>query len=231
MGKIGISKRLIEFRNKYRYSQKDIADILGITRSSISYFESGKITPSMTILNSYEYNFGISHKWLLTGEGSMHLELPDLPAWIRKKVMEMKTGSDSQEYMEIPFFKQLLCAGDGSYPDLSSKIETFIKIPKIYALGKDLIAFLCIGESMEPVIPNNSIVIANINRKELENGQVGAFFVDGFLYLRRYYKEKSLIILNAVDPKHTPISIDTRREDMEKYFGIIGKIELIVKKL
>lgn len=53
------------------------ADVLGLTVSAVSLYESGKREPSNAVLTSISKTFGISYAWLKTGEGPMDDPLPD----------------------------------------------------------------------------------------------------------------------------------------------------------
>ena len=57
--------------------QKDLADLLSITSSSVSTMCSGKSKPSnqsMVLICKY---FGVSREWLETGEGEMYVPVTD----------------------------------------------------------------------------------------------------------------------------------------------------------
>ena len=53
------------------------AEILGLTVSSISCYESGKRIPTNSVLTAISKEFHVSLAWLKTGEGPMMDPLPD----------------------------------------------------------------------------------------------------------------------------------------------------------
>jgi len=70
---IEIGKRIIQLRNKYDLTQKELGDKTGINRSYITNVETGKQFPSFDFLNRLLKTFNISLDWLITGNGQMQL--------------------------------------------------------------------------------------------------------------------------------------------------------------
>ena len=65
-----VPDRLKTARSKLGYTQKDLAEALGVTKAAVSSYETGRVSPSNevhTLLSS----LGINISWLLTGEGEM----------------------------------------------------------------------------------------------------------------------------------------------------------------
>ena len=61
----GLSERLQLLRSKYNFSQKDVADRIGISSSVISGYETGERTPSTEVLLSLSYRYKCSTDYLL----------------------------------------------------------------------------------------------------------------------------------------------------------------------
>lgn len=61
----GLADRLKELRLKYNYSQKDVANKLGISPSIVSGYETGERTPSVDVLLSISYLYKCSTDFLL----------------------------------------------------------------------------------------------------------------------------------------------------------------------
>lgn len=72
------------------------------------------------------------------------------------------------------------------------------------------------GDSMEPQIPNNSIVLVHL-QNTLNNGQIGIFNYDNEIRCKKYSKFKSHISLESLNKKYPPITIASNRQ-----FSIIG---------
>lgn len=61
----GLPERLQKLRNKYGYSQKQVADKLNVSPSIVSGYETGERTPSTEVLLSISYLYNCSVDYLL----------------------------------------------------------------------------------------------------------------------------------------------------------------------
>ena len=61
----GLPEKLKALRIKYGYSQKQLADKIGVSPSIVSGYETGERTPSVKILLSLSYIFNCSTDYLL----------------------------------------------------------------------------------------------------------------------------------------------------------------------
>ena len=62
MGAINkISEKIKKFRKKINYTQKQVADYLGVDRSTYSYYELGKIIPDVKTIMSLSKIFGVNY--------------------------------------------------------------------------------------------------------------------------------------------------------------------------
>ena len=66
-----LKERLREIRKAERLTQQAFADALGLSLQAIRYYEYGYREPSDKNVNNICATFGISKKWLITGEGEM----------------------------------------------------------------------------------------------------------------------------------------------------------------
>ena len=66
MGAINkISEKIKKFRKKINYTQKQVADYLGVDRSTYSYYELGKIIPYVKTIMSLSKIFGVNYTEIL----------------------------------------------------------------------------------------------------------------------------------------------------------------------
>ena len=122
-------------REKLGFSQKDLADLLGIQKSVVSEIESGKRELSKNVMISLMNKFNVSTDWLLTGEGEM---------------FRGETKEVSQTYAKIPLLRQRVSCGPGKNWEESDAVETYIEplclIPSFR--NKNIYAFRAEGLSM-----------------------------------------------------------------------------------
>ena len=69
-----MKERIKQARLLRKYSQKKLADIIGISDAALSKIESGKNNPSKTTLKAIADALDVSLDWLKTGDGSMMRE-------------------------------------------------------------------------------------------------------------------------------------------------------------
>lgn len=66
-----MQKRIFKVREHYHLSQDDFAKKLGVTKSAISGYETGRRNPTEQIIKAICREFFIEEAWLRTGEGEM----------------------------------------------------------------------------------------------------------------------------------------------------------------
>lgn len=65
-----LPQKLRSLRERYRYSQKDVANKLGVSPSIVSGYETGERTPSTEVLLSLAYLYKCSTDYLLGRQSS-----------------------------------------------------------------------------------------------------------------------------------------------------------------
>jgi transcriptional regulator with XRE-family HTH domain len=66
----GFGERIRQARKKKGYTQSELAEIVGISTSSVGQFEVGKNKPTLENLVKISYACNISIEWLVTGHNS-----------------------------------------------------------------------------------------------------------------------------------------------------------------
>lgn len=62
---MGLPEKLKDFRQKYGFSQKQVADKVGVSPSIISSYETGERTPSITAILALSHLYNCSVDYLL----------------------------------------------------------------------------------------------------------------------------------------------------------------------
>ena len=78
------------------------------------------------------------------------------------------------------------------------------------------------GDSMEPDIPNGSIVLIK-KCDSVSHGEIGAFYYDGEVYCKRLLVEGGDVYLESINTKYNPIKIFP--EGILKVYGKVIKVE------
>lgn len=69
-----INTRFKELRIALKYSQKDFADNVGISRTHLSGIENGKDNPSMPLIKLVCLKYGVNEEWLIDEKGNMFIK-------------------------------------------------------------------------------------------------------------------------------------------------------------
>lgn len=69
-----MNERIIELRKSLNLSQTDFGKQIGISKSSVSDIEIGRISISERTIISICSKFNVNEEWLKTGNGNMFLE-------------------------------------------------------------------------------------------------------------------------------------------------------------
>lgn len=67
--RVNFPARLIAAREARRLSQAGVAEMLGVTRSAVSFWEAGKALPKPGHIKALATGLGVALGWLLTGDG------------------------------------------------------------------------------------------------------------------------------------------------------------------
>lgn len=99
----GLPEKLKELRTKYGYSQKKVANILELSPSIVSAYESGERTPSTEILLSLSYLYNTSTDYLLGRSMESPKLLLDISGLTENQIKAIKAMVESiqekQEFM------------------------------------------------------------------------------------------------------------------------------------
>jgi transcriptional regulator with XRE-family HTH domain len=86
----GLPERFRQARRERGWTQTQIAERIGITKASVSNFETGSASPSLTTLIAFAAETGVSLDWLVLGRapaGEYDQRIRELPDALREYVM------------------------------------------------------------------------------------------------------------------------------------------------
>ncbi len=200
-----------------------LAAILGISNQAVSnQLKLSRIPKTwiMTLVSKY----GISSDWLLYGKGDMKLNNFSNDN-LSTSYTKDKISTLNEDYVIIPLVEARLSAGGGSFLT-SSEIEQDFYFAKIFidrmGNSENMVAMRVSGDSMEPEVYDNDIVLIDQSKKEIYPSKIYAVAFDDCIYLKRIDKLPNQIILKSSNPNYTPIVIDIS-EQTEDQFKIIGQ--------
>jgi SOS-response transcriptional repressor LexA len=183
---VEIGSRIREARSTLKMTQKDFAASLGIVQGFLSGIETGRKTPSDTLLIALTHTHGINVQWLKQGTGAPFSTPPATAA--------LQTGT-TPLLEEIP----------GEFPPASPHEGSFISLPN---LPEGCYAVTCRGDYMAPTIRDGDLVIFT-PAGEPKNGDV--ILVHNRWaepILRRYRIKDDEVFLSAENATYAPFRPD-----------------------
>lgn len=203
-----IGSRIRNLRQSLGQTQKEFAAALGIVQGFLSAVESGKKTPSDTLLIALCQVHGIRRPWLLTGEG------------------EMKAGGAARpavavaENAGIPLLKRI----PSTFPAIDpAEIEDVLRLPDLppgcYALRFE-------GDFMAPTIGDGDLVIFEPGRRGENKDIVLVTNRWGEVIFRRLRLRGDEIYLAAENASYVPFRPDPDTRILGKVTAIWRKVKI-----
>ena len=200
---------LREIRKEHGLTQEKLAKIIGLSRSTITMYETGGSEPDFDILKKIADYFNVTTDYLLYGNLSRATNIKPMHALVKLPVLGcIRAGS--------PIFAE-------------EHIEGYQMVDKKYEKGYFLLRVD--GTSMSPTIPNNAVVIVR-QQNTAESGDIVACLVNGDCATLKRFKPLSngVFLLQADNPSAESYTVSAA--DFESgYAQILGVAEEFTMKL
>lgn len=159
-----LAENIANLRIKKRYTQKELADRLGVSKGTITSYESGVRTPPIEKLEEMAQEFGV-----------------DISLFFKPNVTDLDITSSSDTYSRIPIISHA-SAGKGIFGE--EEILDFLELPSKISTKCDFATYV-VGNSMEPKISDGDIICIK-RGLILENGDIGLFFLNDNIYVKKF---------------------------------------------
>lgn len=181
---------LRNLRNAKNYSQQKLANLIGVSRSTIAMWETGASQPDNDTLSRLADFFGVSVDYLLGRENNIAKQ-DSLPEYSNIFRIEKK---------RYPLLGDIAC-GKPLFADEDH--ESFV------LAGSAVDADFCLrakGDSMTGARIYDGDIVFIKEMPVVENGDIAAVVIGDDATLKRvyYYPEKKKLVLNAENPRYEP---------------------------
>ncbi|MDE5993141.1 MAG: XRE family transcriptional regulator [Oscillospiraceae bacterium] len=210
--KIEIGNRIEKSRKALGMTQEELANTLGLNKSTIQRYESGKIEKiKLPIIEAMANALGVCPEYLAAKSDTSENNIEVLP--------------NSKIHM-IPVF-ETVSAGFGAYAN-----DCIIDYMPLYIANiSDVPNMMCIkvtGDSMYPKIEDGDIIVV---RRQLcvDNGQIAVVLIDGEEgVVKKINAGKDFVELISINPMYPPRRFED--EDTER-ISIVGLVKQIIKNV
>ena len=195
-------ERIRKARLELGLTQKEFASSLGIVQGFLSGIETGRKSPSDTLLIALTHTYGINPEWLSRGTG---VAFQDAPA------SSAPAGGLAPLLNVIPEdFPQHVASG-GKY----------IAVPN---LPEGCYAIVCYGDFMAPTIRDGDLVIFTPEGEKKSGDIILVNNRWGEPILRRYRVKESEVFLAPDNPAYAPFKPDSGTRTIGKVVEVWRKV-------
>jgi len=181
-----LKDRFKEARQRKGLSQEQVADLAGVSQTTVYKIESGQ-TLRPKGLEDFASLFEVDPSWLQFGTGAGALfDHPVLDSG--------PLGQDSvPKFVNVPVYDVSLSAGHGSHTDEDKIIENY-PVSEMLLLNNQMhlseAAIVKIaGDSMESTLNNGDMVLINTSVKKPTSNKIFAFAFDNELKVKRFSRQ------------------------------------------
>ena len=190
---MAIADNIKRLRLKRDWTQEHLADLVGVTRSTVTQWETGWSQPRMGAVEKLAAAFGVSVADMVD-DGQR--ELP------RGAILPRKSKA-----AYVPLLGRVH-AGDPQDPDVVD--GPMVELPESIAEAHPRAYFLEVeGDCMDRVYPEGCLILVDPDR-EPQNGSIAAVSIDGADYvMRRLLRTSNTMVLapESFNPEHEDIVI------------------------
>lgn len=191
--------RLRAARLELGLDQKGLAKMLGVSASTISVVETGKVAVSKKLAQKLQENFQVNTIWLEHGQGEMFLSrgkaLPAAPA---------PEPFDQAEYVRVARYDVSVAAANGAvnYDEAPDSYVTFPKswLASIGIKGTDCGLLEVTGDSMGNTIRAGSLILVDFSVRIFEPNKIFVIRHGDAVRLKRVLPSIGGVILMGDNP-------------------------------
>ncbi|MGP1418346.1 MAG: XRE family transcriptional regulator [Sphaerochaetaceae bacterium] len=179
---MSISERLKQLRLETGLSQTSFAEILGLAQTTYGPYETGKRGVPDELKSELSRKYNINIHWLVTGQGSMHLD-----GSVPEEAGRALAPEEDRYNISVPMTSLKVSAGTGQEWLAGDLTGEMISIPKRvsrrYPNNSRFAAAEVVGDSMEPTLHSGEPVV--FVKDHIEGDGIYVLSVRGELFVKR----------------------------------------------
>ncbi|EGR0063675.1 TPA: helix-turn-helix transcriptional regulator [Vibrio vulnificus] len=231
MTKETIGERIRRVRKELKLTQQDVAKSVGVSPTSMVFWERGETTPKGSNLIALCKKLKVDPQWLQTGKGPReHKEQANAELLGNMQVWDSSTPLGNDE-VAIPFLVDVkLSAGNGfvcnEEEDQGFRLRFAKSTLRRYNVEAQNAKCVSVkGDSMEPVLPDGSTVGIDCGNKALIDGKIYAINHNNELFIKKLYRlPGGGLRIYSFNEAEYPAREYTAEQANEQKITIIGRV-------
>lgn len=227
---------LLKFRNDRNLSQRDLSNLIGLSAPAISKIERSETIPRDKALVKYSEAFNIPISILkdlkygkIDSQQAFQKLQPISTSGERTELAITNRNFNGYMITEVPYFESISAGIEcGLVSDNPLTMAPIIAKKGTFSNIKNLITIKVNGQSMNLVIPNNSIAILDKGIEKPKNGDIIAYQYENSFGLKRFFETVNEIFLvpESTDShfKKRILSKEELNNSNPPNFLVIGKL-------
>ena len=192
-----IGERIYQRRKELKLTLQEVADYIGVTKSTIQRYEAGKITtPKLPVIDAIARSLMVNPMWLIGKSDKMEIS-PSFASWVVTEKLPLLT-----------------LAPDGKF----EYSEDVLKLNSTAEKNSDFCIKMS-GDSMIGARIYDGDIVFIKNQSDVADGDIAAVMIDSVITLKRVFKLGDRLQLRAENPAYPPITMNVG----EKNLKILGK--------
>ncbi len=192
-----IGERIYQRRKELKLTLQEVADYIGVTKSTVQRYEAGKITtPKLPVIDAIARCLMVNPSWLIGKSEKMEVT-PSFASWAVTEKLPLLTLSP-----------------DGKF-DMSGEIIRFSD-------STEKLTDFCIrmtGDSMIGARIYDGDIVFIKEQSDVNDGEIAAVMINNEISLKRVFKLGERMQLRAENPAYPPITVLADDENVR----ILGK--------
>lgn len=212
---MNIGERIKELRIKLGLSQLEFANRVGVSRQSLSHYETGRVIPPIDVLETIAKEFGVSITYFFTNKQSRkeNHEYSDDTSSVTLGFLtgDINSFNTEEEVIKKPEIRKIPVYMFSKPPEYTSYDKNELKLDEYLNLfidiGREIHMALRLNyDVMEPYIPGGSLLLIN-ERIPFRNGDLILYRLNGKYGVRWNVQNDEERILAAENRKYKDIII------------------------
>lgn len=203
---MGLAENIRKFRTDADLTQAKLADLVGVTRATVTQWETGWSQPRMGAVEKLSEVLGVSMSELVDGSNIKRVPGAITPTEPRKAY--------------LPLLGKVH-AGDAQEPQV---LDERISLPyEVWERHRDGYFLQVEGQCMSKIYPEGSYILIDPMQRPV-NGSIAVVSIDGADYvMRRLYRGANVLVLSpdSFDDCYTDIVVDDPAAHTVEFVGTV----------